>query len=71
MLTFSVTGSFAGGQEVIVSGAGFDPMNSTVSICNETCALIGGASQTSSALKCLVPAYLCKSPQNVLCLEIV
>jgi len=36
---FKLIGSFGGGLKLTLYGSGFDSMNSTVKICNDTCAI--------------------------------
>ncbi|KAI8520672.1 Fibrocystin-L [Branchiostoma belcheri] len=47
-------GSFGGGQELTVTGAGFDPQLTVVTVCDRACVLVG--QPDPSSLTCEVPA---------------
>lgn len=47
-------GSLGGGQDVTVTGAGFGPTTSKVTICGETCT-VDDTTSTSTQLVCSTP----------------
>ncbi len=50
-----LVGSFGGGQNVTLDGTGFDPTQTSVTICGNTCVI--GNQPTPTSLTCETPTY--------------